>query len=250
MPMVRQTTQFHFISVLSSKDRMRLNNITHCYDQYTGEPCISKYSAPREILSLRLHDYYNRKKPVIINFINYFKHLPEFQQLNVDDQVLLIKQNIRVLLPLNYALLKAPIHSQYRYTQVQTIGCINNINLHSMYTYLSNNFLSFVTFDPLIIKLLIITLFFTTTNSQSANFEAIEYKQLEFIQQIQSSYVELLWIYMIEKCGEINARNLFTNIIMKFLHLQTIIDQIDSIIRLNNDIQHVDILLKSILQLN
>lgn len=245
MPIIRQT-----ISVLSSKDRMRLNNITHCYDQYTGEPSISKYSAPREVLSLHLHDFYNRKKPVIINFINYFKHLPEFQQLNVDDQVLLIKQNTHLLLPLNYALLKAPIHSQFRYTYIQTIGCIDNINLHSMYTYLSNSFLLFVNIDPLIVKLLIIILFFTITNTQSTNFETIDYKQFEFIRYIQSSYVELLWMYMIEQCGEINARKLFTNIIMKFLHLQLAIDRIDSIIRLNNDIQHVDVLLKSVLQLN
>jgi hypothetical protein len=54
---------------------------------------------------------------------------------------------------------------------------------------------------------------------------------------------------MIEKYGENKARNLLTNIIMKFIHLQTIIDRIDSIVRLNNDIQYLDLLMKSILQL-
>jgi len=248
MPILRQPGQYNLISVLSSTDRMRLNNVTHCYDQYTGEPSISKYFAPQEVLSLRLHDFYNRKKPVIIDFISYFKHLPEFQQLDVDDQVLLIKQNIHILLPLNYALLKTPIHSQFRYTHIKTIGCINNINLHSMYTFLSNNFVPFVTLNPLIIKLLIIALFFTT-NFQSKNIETIEYKQLEYIKRIQSSYIELLWLYMIEKYGDDTARNLFINIITKFIHLQKMIDQIDSIIRLNNDIPHLDVLMKSILQL-
>jgi hypothetical protein len=248
MPILRQPDHFNLISVLSSTDRIRLNNITHCYDQYTSEPSISKYIAPEGILSLRLHDFYNRKKPIIINFISYFKHLPEFQQLNVDNQVLLIKQNIRILLPLNYALLKTPHNSQFRYTYIKTIGCIENINLHSMYTFLSNSFVPFVTFDPLIIKLLIIILFFSI-NSQSKNDDIIEYKQFEYIKRIQSSYIELLWLYMIEKYGENKARNLLTNIIMKFIHLQTIIDRIDSIVRLNNDIQYLDLLMKSILQL-
>jgi hypothetical protein len=54
---------------------------------------------------------------------------------------------------------------------------------------------------------------------------------------------------MIEKYGEDTARNLFINIITKFIHLQKMIDQIDSIIRLNNDIPHLDVLMKSILQL-
>ncbi len=62
MPILRQPDHFNLISVLSSTDRMRLNNITHCYDQYTGEPSISKFLAPTETLSLRLHEYFNRKK--------------------------------------------------------------------------------------------------------------------------------------------------------------------------------------------
>ena len=36
---------------------------------------------------------------------------------------------------------------------------------------------------------------------------------------------------------------------MKFLHNQVVIQQIDSIIRLNEDIQQIDTLLQSILQL-
>jgi hypothetical protein len=249
MPISRQAGRFNLISILSSTDRMRLNNITHCYDQYTSEPSRSKFSPQEEILSLRLHEFYNRKKPIIIDFISYFKHLPEFQQLNADDQVLLTKQNLHLLLPINYALLKTPINSPFRNVPIKTIGCINDINLHTMYTFLSNSFVPFVNFDPLIIKLLIITLFFTT-NSQFKNLDTMEYKQLLYIKRIQSSYVELLWLYMVEKCGEDQARNLFTNIITKFIHLQTIIEQIDSIIRLNHDIEHIDVLMKSILQLN
>ena len=97
MPIVRQPGCFNSITILSATDRMRLNNVTHCYNQYTGEPSILKYFAPKEVISLRIHEFYNRKKPIIISFISYFKHLPEFQQLHVDDQVLLIKQNLRIL---------------------------------------------------------------------------------------------------------------------------------------------------------
>lgn len=235
--------------LLSHTDRIRLNNLTHCYDQYTGEPCITNYIPPAERLYLRIDQFYNRKKPIFVSFINYFKHLPEFHQLHIDDQVLLLKENIRILLPINYALLKTPVHSTFRSTDIQTIGCVNNIDLHSMYTSLSNSFVPFVMSDPLMIKLLLIVLFFTTNHVQIIQKENIDFKQLDAIKRAQSSYTELLWLYMIERCGEVQARILFTRIMMKFLHIQLVIEQIDSIIRLNDDIQNIDGLLQSILQL-
>ena len=48
--------------VLSSLDRTRLNNITHCYDEYTREPSLSAFFGPPKILLLRLDEFYNRKK--------------------------------------------------------------------------------------------------------------------------------------------------------------------------------------------
>lgn len=232
--------------ILSSSHRTHLNNITHCYDQYTGEPSINNYLAPNEVISLRLHDFYNRKKTIIINFISYFKHVPEFQQLNIDDQVLLIKQNIRTLLPINYALLKTPAQSQFRYTRVETIGCVNNINLHTLYQSLSNSFVPIVTGDPIIMKLFLISVFLTR-NLQSTDIDTIEYKQLDNIKQIQSNYTELLWLYMIDKYGRQRAISLFLKIIAQFMHLQTITNQIDSVVRLNSDAQHLDSLIKVIL---
>ena len=186
------------VVLLTPADRIRLDNVTHCYDQYTSEPCISNYTPPPEQLFLRLHEFYNRKKPIFVHFINYFKHLPEFQQLHVDDQVLLLKENIRILLPLNYALLKTPVQSQFRYTSIRTVGCVDNIDLHSMYTSLSNSFVPFVMSDPLMIKLFLVILFFTTKNAQVMTDESVEFKQLDLIKSFQTSYVELLWTYMIE----------------------------------------------------
>ncbi|CAF1560434.1 unnamed protein product [Rotaria magnacalcarata] len=243
MSMSGNPENFNSSVTLSSVDRMRLNNISHCYDQYTGEPSIFVYSAPQQVLTLRLHDFYNRKKPIVVNFISYFKHLPEFRQLNIDDQVLLIKQNIHILLPINYALLKTPAHSQFRYTCIQTAGCVNNINLHSMYQLLSNSFVPFVTLDPLVIKVFLIILFFTT------NFGTVDYKQLGYIQAMQLTYTQLLWLYMIEKYGEKRAVILFTRIMTAFLRLQTVMNQIDFIIRVNKDTQYLDSLMESILQL-
>lgn len=245
----KQIKQVSQIFLLTPNDRIRLNNLTHCYDQYTSEPCINNYTPPTQRLFLRVDEFYNRKKPIVINFINYFKHLPEFEQLHVDDQVLLLKENIRILLPINYALLKTPVHSQFRYTAIQTIGCVNNIDLHSMYTSLSNSFVPFVISDPLMIKLLLIVLFFTTKNAQIITKETTNFKELDSIKRTQSSYTELLWLYMIERCGEVQARILFTKIMMKFLHIQLVTEQIDSIVRLNDDIEHIDGLLQSILQL-
>ncbi|CAF0921620.1 unnamed protein product [Adineta ricciae] len=227
----RRPSDFQSISLLNSTHRTHLNNLVHCYDQYVSEPTISGYNPSKELLCLRLHDFYNRKRPI-----------------NIDDQVLLIKQNAHALLPINYALLKTPSHSKFRYTYVQTIGCINQINLHTIYQFLSNSFVSFVVSDPLVIKLFTVILFFTT-NIQTTNIDTSEYKQLDYIKRTQTNYVELLWLYMLEKFGENQARTLYMNMILKYLHLQDTIEQINTIIRLNEDVQFLDGLLKTILQL-
>jgi hypothetical protein len=236
--------------ILNFIDRTRLNNITHCYDKYTREPWLSAYCPPQKPLFLRLDELYNRKKTVFINVVSYFKHIPEFQNLNLDDQVLLIKQNIRLLIPLNYAIFRASANSKFRRAHIQTIGCKDNINIHDMLRSLAESFIGFVTYDPLIIKLLMIVLFFTTNSLTTRSiYDPAQYKQLDNIKQIQSSYVELLWLYMIEKYGEEDAIHLFTKMIAKYLNIQIIIDQVDSIIQVNNDIQNIDSLMKTMLQL-
>lgn len=185
---------------------------------------------------------------MLINFISFFKHLPEFDRVHVDDQVLLIKQNIRLLLPINDALLNSPVHSQFHSTNIQTIGCLNNINLHTIYQHLSHSFLGFVSSDSAMIKILLIVLFFTA-NSQPINNESVKYHQIITIKSIQSSYVELLWLHLTEKWGEVRAIHLYTKVIATYLRLQIIVDRIDSIIRVSDDVQYLDSLMKIILQL-
>ncbi|CAF3687739.1 unnamed protein product [Rotaria socialis] len=240
----------NILMMLSSTDRTRVNNITHCYDQYTYEPSSSGHFPPLRPLVLRIDEFFNRKKPIFINLISYFKHLPELKRLNLDDQVLLIKQNIRLLIPLNYAILQTPVNSKFRGSHIQTTGLYNNINIHEMLRQLSSYFVGFVTYDPIIIKLLITVLFFTSSSSTTRSiFDPAQYRELSTIKEIQSSYIELLWVYMIEKFGEKNAIYIFTKMITKYLSVQIVIDQVDTIVRMNNDIQNIDSLMQSFLQL-
>ena len=243
-------TRANILVLINSTERERLNNLSHCYDQYTGEPCILNYTPPAHVLVLRLDAFYNRKKPIVVHFISYFKHLPELQRLDMDDQVSLIKHNLRLLLPLNYALLKTPAHSKFSNTKLQTIGCVDNINLHEMYREISNSFVQFVTFDPLLVKLFILVLFFSTDALTTASiYDAGQYKQLAAIRAMQTSYMELLWFYMIEKLGEKRAIHMYTKMITKYLCAQIIMERIDSIIRMNRDVEEVDSLMKTVLHL-
>jgi hypothetical protein len=235
---------------LSLLDRIRLNNITNCYDQFTGELGLPPFSGTSKVLSLRVDEFYNRKKIVFVNLISYFKHLPELQALNVDDQVSLIKQNIRLLVPLNYAILKTPVASKRPTVTIQTVGCINNANLHQMLRSLADTYVECVIEDPVLMKLFLVVLFFTTSSLTTRSiYDPAQYKQLDNIKQIQSSYIELLWLYLLEKCGDEHAIHVFTKMITKYLHVQITIDQIDSIIRMNNDIKNIDSLMQTVLQL-
>jgi hypothetical protein len=171
--------------ILSASDRIRLNNISHCYDKYSIEPSVSVYSATLKFLLLRLHQFINCNKPVFVHFVSYLKHLPEVQSLDVDDQVLLIA-----------------------------------------------------------------VLFFTTNSLATKSiYDPGQYQQLNNITEIQTSYIELLRLYMLEKCDEENAIHLWTRMITKYLNLQIIYDHLDSIIQMNIDIEHIDALMQTLLHL-
>ena len=232
---------------LNADDRTRVNNITHCYDQFTGEPCVLNYVPPPHPITVTLNEFFNRKKPVIVHFIAFFKHLPELQVLDIDDQVSLIKQNLRLLLPLNYALLKTPARSKLSFTKMRTVGCVNDVDVHRLFLRLSDSFVPCVTFDPIVIKLFVLVLFFT--RHSFVNEHPNEYKQTNVIKQIHTSYTELLWLYMIDKCGEKHAVQLFTQLITKYLYVQIIMDSIDAIVRLNTTVDCLDSLLQTVLDL-
>ena len=93
--------------------------------------------------------------------------------------------------------------------------------------------------------------FFFTANplTTKAVIDPAVYIKPNNIKQMQSSYTELLWLYMLEKWGEQDAIHLFTKMITKYLFVQTTIDQIDAIIEENSDIQNIDSLMKTLLQL-
>lgn len=236
--------------LLNQDDRVRLNNITHCYDQFFLEASLEGYVPAPKLVLLRLNDLFNRKRPIYINFVSFFKHLPEVQKIDVDDQVSLIKQNIRLIMSLNYAIFRTPNDSPFRSARIQTIDCVDNINMHAVLRDLAETFVECVAFNPLITKLFIIVLFFTTKPlTTRAIYDPGDYKHLNIIQQIQSSYLELLWLYMVEKYGERTAVNLYVRMITKYLHIQVVIDRMDRVIEMNNDVQNIDSLMKTMLQL-
>lgn len=170
--------------------------------------------------------------------------------LHADDQVLLIKQNIRLIMSLNYAIFRTPNDSPFRSARIQTIDCMNNINMHEVLRDLAESFVDFVSLNPLLIKLFIIVLFFTTNSLTTRTiFDTGKYQQLNFIQRIQQSYLELFWLYMLEKYGEKTAIRLYVRMIMKYLHIQVVIDQMDRVIEMNHNVENLDSLMKTMLQL-
>ena len=76
--------------------------------------------------------------------------------------MLLVKPNIRLLMSLNCSLLKTSINSNFRQRSIQTIDCIDDINLHHLYHLLSDSFIDFVIYDSVAGKLFFIVQCFTT----------------------------------------------------------------------------------------
>lgn len=231
------------INVLSANDRMRINNVLHCFDRYAVFTNIGKSSTVEKQFPLSLVDYFNNKRPIIINLIGYFKHLPELARLHLDDQVLLIKQNLRFLLPIHYALLNESTILFDENTKI-----IDRC-LPANYRSLSMLFSQYVDIDSRMMKIFLIVLFFDA-NTRTMSIDSVKYFNSLTIKEIQSSYVELLWLYLLEKRGEIQAVHLLNRLINSYLHSQTSVDEIDSIIRCSDEISQLDSLMKIVFQLS
>ncbi|CAF1578220.1 unnamed protein product, partial [Didymodactylos carnosus] len=237
-------------SKLSMDEWTLLNNITYSYDQRACMSTIATLTLSSSLITVikfPVHGYVNWKLNVMTDLLAYFKLIPEFQQLSLDDQVLLTKLNLRIILPMNYCLIHSVIKQS---SYIQTIILISDIdsNIIRSSTAIAQTFNSFIQ-DPLIMKLMLIILLFTTnllTLDTTISFELI---QLNYIQHVQLYYTQLLWTYLTYKFGEYDAQVLLMKLTFKCLKMQYNVCEIYDFIRKNVDSDRVQPLVKCITHL-
>lgn len=182
------------------------------------------------------------------SLIEFYKKIPEFQQINHHDQILLIKCNLNHLIHIDHVL-KENFHESSSYEKLMSHWI--HFHFHQNMSKIRENYNHFIE-NPLVLKLTLVTMIFTI-NLSSLPIEQFSnefYNQKQLI-EIQEFYLLLLMKYLRLIYGEKRSIQLFSILIFQHLRYQQIMNYFEIFLLKKKFFQHHHIhpLIKSILRL-
>jgi len=163
----------------------------------------------------------------IMRLLSFFKQIPEFNQLNADDKVTLIKYNLITVLGINNTLSYNTETDQIIETDsdipmnMQFFQILHGYNIARQSQKIFGSLLHIAKYDQKIIQLILITLILAKGFSTTDVYEPILNDNMA-VYRAQSYYVELLWKYMESVHGSEKAIHLFSELIVHVISWQTI----------------------------
>lgn len=174
----------------------------------------------------------------LIRLLTFFKQIPEFNELNVDDRVALIKLNLLPLLCINCTLSYKPETDQIIETDSDApwdqsrIQIMFGVEGYHWIKRIFDQFFNIAKRDQKIIQLALITFILTKGFSVAEIDEPILSDGMA-VYRAQSYYTELLWKYMETIYGFDTATHMFSKLIAHFMTWQTLQVPIRHIIEQN-----------------
>ena len=222
-------------SLLTDNDRILLNHIRHSYETRT------QHFHPCDILpELLLHndfflqfstldEFINVRSISILRLILFFKLASsQFQHLNTDDKVALVKFNTPTLFWLNISLAYNSTTNTFcedEYNDLILNGKdfidFYGLDIYNQILKYQNLLQSFIEIDPMIIYLLILILLFSHYSSCTSLAEPILHEQ-SLIFNIQNFYLNLLVKFLSEKFDEQHVNYLLSKLILVCLNIQNL----------------------------
>jgi hypothetical protein len=204
--------------LLSVFDQTLLTNILYAHERIYGRTDGCQYSPFPFIEHSIIHTFYNEYEERCKPLIEYFKLIPEFHRLSIDDKMRLIRNSFIGLATLNESILN---------------GCIPQTlpaSLKNLYgTTITNNLIHMIErirtlrCDPILLKLLIIIWLLSTGMNKyydDTDMGRIFDDSLAIFAG-QSIYVELLWRYLVSRLPSIpDVVKFFNKLVLNLLCLQ------------------------------
>ncbi|CAF4736736.1 unnamed protein product [Rotaria sp. Silwood1] len=161
----------------------------------------------------------NSQSVAVMRLLSFFKQIPEFIQLNVDDKVTLVKYNLTTILGINCAL-------SYNTETGQIIESTSDVPVNMQFFpvlhgykmcmqsgKIFRSFLHIAKYDRKIIELILIILILTKGFSIINHSDEQIFNDEMSIYRAQNYYTELLWKYMETTHGYKKAIDLFSQLI-------------------------------------
>ncbi|CAF3638734.1 unnamed protein product [Adineta steineri] len=215
-------------SSLTSNDQILLQNITNAYEQ----TCISlRYHVHLQMKNddtLSIGKFMNSVSHMYIALVDYIKCIPEFTNLSIKTRISLLKNNLNQIFRLNSALI---IHATGPVDDTNTV-VFKHVFPDDLYLEQCRcvfNLIPFV-YDPILLKLIIIVLIFSTSLSTRYDINQ-QINSIENISSIQDFYIELLWRYILYRCSTYRQSvQLLTLFITRLLHSQIVNEKLSTYI--------------------
>jgi hypothetical protein len=223
------------LSLITDADHLLINQIRHAYKNRTQyfrpvDILPELFSCDRSVLHCStLSQLINARSITILRLIYFFKFSSsQFQQLNTDDQVALIKFNVPSLFWLDMSLCYNPTTNSFREDERYDL-IFNGENLLDFYGIdIYNRIIKYILLlhdfsqmDPIIIYLLILILFFSHFSSCTSLDEPVLH-DYNHIRQTQDLYTTLLVQILMDKFGEKHAYFLISKLILICLNIQNL----------------------------
>ena len=243
-----QVKHFHNFGIhrdLTADDRIRLNNIINAYSvasQIADYSHITRYNENSTVI-----DFLNGESRMFKALIEFLKSVPQFHELRLVDQILLVKRNLCVLNQYHHILI-SEFHENplFRHFISKWVSPTFFRNM-STNRARSNCFMNF----PTVLKLaLIVFVFGVNLSSPRSINDDLFYFDFEKIRSIQNYFLEILWKYLsyILK-NEKETQLAMLTIVMQILRYQTLMTEFEDHIWANGRPPVSDPLMESILRL-
>ncbi|CAF3322635.1 unnamed protein product [Rotaria socialis] len=207
----------HQLTYLSQSDRILLGNVFNTYET----TCIAARNSHLPEFPTKKHtnlcDFLNEYSLMHKVLIDYFKVIPEFNTLAIDDKICLIRNQFGVVNNINEAIVHPGISNNL---------IVSSSNVYG--TYITNRLIKSIqriapfTNDPIILKLLLLVVAFSSGNCRNRNDTEMDQicNDTLSIYFAQNIYTELLWKYVLSRSStEIDAVKFFDKLVQFLLYL-------------------------------
>lgn len=212
---------------LTLDDWTLINNISYAYDSWALENDHTNHIKNYSLINSSLTDFLNDEHQVYRNLIEFFKQIPHFKKIHIEDQILLIKCNITNLVHIHHVL-------KDHFEENPSIGLYMskwvNSNFHHQMSSTRKKLNYFIQ-HPIVLKISLIVLIFII------NLSRLPYEQLSFefidknlLLENQNYFLTLLWKYLNIIYNEKDAIKAIQCIVFQYLRYQLLMNEMETII--------------------
>ena len=200
-----------------------------------------------------------------VKLINFVRQIPEFEQLNEADRLILVKFNLTLLFPIRHALtfdstrelvyyddnfrnIISPTEEAFAHHYKSLYILCYGYDINRLFLSILHTVVSLVDKDPIIVQLLMLNIIFLKGLSANDDQEPV-LNNSQSVFDAHSKYASLLFRYLIKRSSFDIAVIKMMRITEVFIKIQRLIRDFHQYIKNRIDIAYINPLMKSLLHL-